>query len=166
MRKLEAENFQYPFKERETPFQFAYKSMGQEELAKEHTYSIMATEGRMDSFNHFMVGKFMKTNAAPDRLRALGYDLESVLNDAQASTPPTMVDIGGGRGEMILDFKAAFPQLQTSDLIVQEFNHDITDIPELCGTTRTKVPNRSRARLSTIWRTSFTISQTWKLCAC
>jgi hypothetical protein len=40
-----------------------------------------------------------------------------------------MVDIGGGRGEMLLDFKAAFPQLQTSDLIVQEFNHDITDIP-------------------------------------
>ncbi|KAF7166157.1 hypothetical protein CNMCM5623_010034 [Aspergillus felis] len=129
MRKLEAENFQYPFKERETPFQFAYKSMGQEELAKEHTYSIMTAEGRMDSFNHFMVGKFMKTNTAPDRVRALGYDLESILDDAQASTPLTMVDIGGGRGEMLLDFKAAFPQLQTSDLIVQEFNHDITDIP-------------------------------------
>ncbi|RHZ70724.1 hypothetical protein CDV55_106837 [Aspergillus turcosus] len=129
MRKLEAENFRYPFKERETPFQFAYKSMGREELAKEHTYSIMAAERRMDSFNHFMVGKFMKTSTAPERIRALGYDMESVLNDAQASTPLTMVDIGGGRGEMLLDFKAAFPQLQTSDLIVQEFNHDITDIP-------------------------------------
>jgi hypothetical protein len=129
MRKLQAENFQYPFRERETPFQFAYKSMGKDDLAKEHTYSIMVAENRMDSFNHFMVGKFMKTSTAPDRLRALGYDLESALNDAQASTPLTMVDIGGGRGGMLLDFKAAFPQLQTADLIVQEFNHDITDIP-------------------------------------
>ncbi|KAF7122641.1 hypothetical protein CNMCM5793_000666 [Aspergillus hiratsukae] len=53
----------------------------------------------------------------------------TVLNDAQPSTPLTMVDIGGGRGEMLFDFKAAFTQLQSSDLTVQEFNHDITDIP-------------------------------------
>ncbi|KAF7590648.1 hypothetical protein BBP40_002600 [Aspergillus hancockii] len=40
-----------------------------------------------------------------------------------------MVDIGGGRGELLLDIKAAFPQLQASDLVVQEFNQDILDIP-------------------------------------
>ncbi|KAB8226230.1 S-adenosyl-L-methionine-dependent methyltransferase [Aspergillus novoparasiticus] len=128
MRKLKADNFEYPFKELDTPYQYAYHLMGQEELAKQHTYSIMAAEGRMDSFNHFMVGKFMKTNSAPDRLKALGYDLQSVLNEAGNGVPATMVDIGGGHGELLLDIKAAYPDLQASDLVVQEFNQDIIEI--------------------------------------
>ncbi|KAE8415050.1 S-adenosyl-L-methionine-dependent methyltransferase [Aspergillus pseudocaelatus] len=129
MRKLKADNFEYPFKELDTPYQYAYRLMGEAELAKQHTYSIMAAEGRMDSFNHFMVGKFMKTNSAPDRLRALGYDLQSVLNETGDGVPAIMVDIGGGRGELLLDIKAAYPNLQASDLVVQEFNQDIIGIP-------------------------------------
>ncbi|KNG82954.1 O-methyltransferase [Aspergillus nomiae NRRL 13137] len=129
MRKLQADNFKYPFKELDTPYQYAYHLMGKEELAKQHTYSIMTDEGRMDSFNNFMTGKFMKTNSAADRLRALGYDLQSVLNEARDTVPATMVDIGGGRGELLLDIKAAYSDLQASDLVVQEFNQEITEIP-------------------------------------
>lgn len=103
--------------------------MGNDAYTREHTYSIMAREGRIDSFNQFMEGKFMKTVSAPDRLRALGYDLGAVLRERYPSAPNTMVDIGGGRGELLLDFKAAFPQLKESDLVVQEFNQAIEHIP-------------------------------------
>ncbi|PYH90942.1 hypothetical protein BO71DRAFT_62550 [Aspergillus ellipticus CBS 707.79] len=55
MRKLQAETFKYPFDELQTPTQFAYELIGRSDLANQHTYSIMEAEGRMDSFNHFMV---------------------------------------------------------------------------------------------------------------
>ncbi|RAK97344.1 putative O-methyltransferase [Aspergillus ibericus CBS 121593] len=129
MRKLQADNFKYPFQEKDTPFQYAYQCIGRPDLANQHTYSIMASEGRMDSFNTFMQGKYIKTSSAPERFAALGYDLQSVLNAAGGSVPSTMVDIGGGRGELLLEIKDAFPQLQESDLVVQEFNGDIGDIP-------------------------------------
>ncbi|KAL2871902.1 putative O-methyltransferase [Aspergillus lucknowensis] len=127
MPKLKAENFTYPFKECETPMQYAYKMMGKDEYVKQHTYSIMAAEGRMESFNTFMVGKFFKTRKTPDRLQSLGYDLAAVVKDAGPSTSTTMVDIGGGRGEMLLEIKEAFPQFQAADLIVEEFNDDLGD---------------------------------------
>ena len=129
MRKLLAENFQYPFGELDTPVQYAYRLMGNDAYAREHTYSIMTQEGRMDSFNQFMEGKFMKTASAAERLNILGYDLGAVLQERPACAPAIMVDIGGGRGELLLDFKAAFPQLKEQDLVVQEFNEAIERIP-------------------------------------
>lgn len=42
-----------------------------------------------------------------------------------------MVDIGGGRGELLLEVRAHYPQLHASQLIVQEFNAAIDDIPSL-----------------------------------
>ncbi|KAL4788321.1 hypothetical protein BJX76DRAFT_353349 [Aspergillus varians] len=129
MPKLKAENFAYPFKECETPMQYAYRMMGREDYTKQHTYSIMAAEGRMDSFNTFMVGKFFKAQKTPDRLQALGYDLGAVVAEAGPSTSTMMVDIGGGRGEMLLEIKEAFPQFQAADLVVEEFNDDLGDGP-------------------------------------
>ncbi|KAL3471136.1 S-adenosyl-L-methionine-dependent methyltransferase [Aspergillus californicus] len=129
MPKLKAENFAYPFKECETPMQYAYQMMGKEEYNKQHTYSIMAAEGRMDSFNSFMVGKFFKPRKTPDRLQALGYDLTAVVKEAGPSTSTIMVDIGGGRGEMLLEIKEAFPQFRAEDLVVEEFNDDLGDVP-------------------------------------
>ena len=125
---LKATNFEYPFRECETPMQYAHKLMGNEEYSKKHTYSIMSDEGRMDSFNSFMVGKFFKSPSSSERLQKLQYDLGAVLK----SGPPTatkMVDIGGGRGEMLLELKEAFPQLQAKDLVVEEFNDDLGDVP-------------------------------------
>ncbi|KAL2859864.1 S-adenosyl-L-methionine-dependent methyltransferase [Aspergillus lucknowensis] len=130
VRKLKAENFAYPFRDRETPFQFAYKMMGNEDYAKKDLYAIMAAEGRMDSFNTFMGEKFTKAQKAHDRLRTLGYDLNAALKDGP-STAIKMVDIGGGRGHLLLELKDAFPQLQTEDLIVEEFNDDLGDISEV-----------------------------------
>ncbi|KAL2801067.1 S-adenosyl-L-methionine-dependent methyltransferase [Aspergillus keveii] len=127
--KLKAENFAYPFKECETPMQYAYKMMGKEEYTNQHTYSIMAAEGRMESFNTFMVGKFFKPRKTPDRLHALGYDLAAVVKEAGPSTSTIMVDIGGGRGELLLEIQEAYPQFQSSDLVVEEFNDDLGDVP-------------------------------------
>ena len=67
----------------------------------------------------------MKLSSVPERLKALGYDLRSVLGGTTAETSSTLVDIGGGRGEVLLEIKEAFPQLKASDLVVQEFNDDI-----------------------------------------
>ncbi|OJJ95004.1 hypothetical protein ASPACDRAFT_48452 [Aspergillus aculeatus ATCC 16872] len=123
--------YQYLFEELQTPLQFAYQKMGNDELAQQHTYNIMAAEGRMDSFNRFMVGKFMKTATASERLARLGYHLKSLLQDAKSRRVIAMVDIGGGRGEMMLEFKQAFADLRDKDLVVQEFNHEISEFPGL-----------------------------------
>ncbi|KAL3432923.1 hypothetical protein BDV09DRAFT_197338 [Aspergillus tetrazonus] len=84
----------------------------------------MAAEGRLDSFNQFMQGKFFKPRKTPDRLQALGYDFAAVAREAGPSTSTVMVDIGGGRGEMLLELKEAFPQFTAADLIVEEFQSD------------------------------------------
>ncbi|KAL3457188.1 hypothetical protein BJX64DRAFT_269287 [Aspergillus heterothallicus] len=129
MPKLKADKFAYPFNECDTPMQYAYKMMGKEEYTKQHTYSIMAAEGRMESFNTFMVGKFFKPRKTPDRLQALGYDLAAVVNEAGPSTSTKMVDVAGGRGELLLEIQEAFPQFQAADLVVEEFNADLGDVP-------------------------------------
>ncbi|KAL4905044.1 hypothetical protein BDW74DRAFT_178053 [Aspergillus multicolor] len=130
--KLRATNFAYPFRGCETPFQFAYDQMGNEAFAKEHMYSVMAAQRRMDSFNTFMTGKFFNVYNNAVRLQKLGYDIRVTLQDPQV--PPTaikMVDIGGGRGELLLHLRDALPDLNLSekDLIVQEFNPDLGDTP-------------------------------------
>lgn len=96
MPKLKAQNFAYPFEELDTPFQYAHKLMGNPRFANQHTYFTMAEQGRMDSFNLFMEGKFMRPHSVPDRLKVLGYDLQSVLNEATPENSITMVDIAGG----------------------------------------------------------------------
>ncbi|GLI77986.1 hypothetical protein PoHVEF18_006283 [Penicillium ochrochloron] len=146
MKKLQDTNFAYPFAECDGPFQYAYQLMGQEELAKQHTYSIMEAQGRMDSFNQFMVGKFLKFGTFPERVAGAGYDLGAVLgvdhedrrinsnssfSSALRDDEVAMVDIGGGRGELLLEVQAHYPSLQASQLIVQEFNAAIGDAPSV-----------------------------------
>ncbi|KAL4939416.1 hypothetical protein BDV06DRAFT_225015 [Aspergillus oleicola] len=130
MPKLEATGFEYPFTELETPMQHAYKLMGDHKRAGLHTYEIMAENDRMSSFNTFMQGRFGTDLSASERLKSLGYDLASVIKEARGQSLPTrMVDIGGGRGDILLDLKKSIPGLKPQDLVVQEFNPDITDIP-------------------------------------
>ncbi|RAK95943.1 O-methyltransferase [Aspergillus ibericus CBS 121593] len=131
MRHLQDTKFQYPFQECDTPFQYAYKCMGNDFLAQEHVYSVMHHTGRLDSFNTFMTGKFGRWGTMPDRVRKLGYDLDGLL---QSVTPDHLriVDIGGGRGELLLELKAAYPHLLHKDhLILQEYNADIGVVPEV-----------------------------------
>ncbi|KAJ5689810.1 hypothetical protein N7462_004202 [Penicillium macrosclerotiorum] len=129
MKKLQDTNFAYPFAECDGPFQYAYRLMGQEELSHQHTYSIMGAQGRMDSFNHFMVGKFLKFGTFPERMAAAGYDLGAALGSLGDPNDVAMVDIGGGRGELLLEVQAAYPNLQPRNLVVQEFNTDIDAVP-------------------------------------
>ncbi|KAJ5563818.1 hypothetical protein N7513_000060 [Penicillium frequentans] len=126
MKKLQDTNFAYPFQEAEGPMQYAYQLMGQEALSQSHTYTIMEAQGRMDSFNEFMVGKFLKFGIFPERVESLGYDLRAALS---APGSVAMVDIGGGRGELLLEVQAAFPHLTAENLVVQEFNAEIDEVP-------------------------------------
>lgn len=126
MKKLQDTDFAYPFAEADGPFQHAYRLMGEPELAQQHTYSILETQGRMDSFNQFMVGKFIKYGAFPERAASMGYDLRAALS---APGNVAMVDIGGGRGELLLEIQAAFPHLGPDNLVVQEFNAEIEAVP-------------------------------------
>lgn len=132
MRKLESTGFEYPFTGLETPTQHAYALMGRDNLASMHTYAIMAAEGRIASFNTFMQGRFGMDAKTPARLQSLGYDLSSVVQGAiEEGNPVRMVDIGGGRGDLLRDIKDAIPGLGDGDLIVAESNADITHIPGL-----------------------------------
>lgn len=126
MKKLQDTNFAYPFAEADGPFQYAYRLMGETALAQQHTYSILETQGRMDSFNQFMVGKFLKFGTFPERAASIGYDLRDALS---APGNVAMVDIGGGRGELLLEVQAAFPHLGPDNLVVQEFNAEIESVP-------------------------------------
>ncbi|KAJ9292727.1 hypothetical protein DTO271G3_8541 [Paecilomyces variotii] len=129
MRKLVDTNFQYPFKDCDTPTQYAYRLMGDERLAREHTYSIMELQGRMDSFNTFMQGKFGKFGKMPERVKGFGYDLDAAVSGTESAV--VMVDIGGGRGEMLLELKEAYPNLQPENLVLQEFNAALGSVPEV-----------------------------------
>ncbi|KAJ5602205.1 O-methyltransferase family 2 [Penicillium lagena] len=127
MKKLEDTNFEYPFADADGPLQYAYRLMGKDDLAQEHTYSIMEKIGRMDSFNEFMVGKFLKFGTMPQRVKSFGYDLDAAL--AGDPDAVAMVDIGGGRGELLLEVQAAYPHLRSESLVVQEFNAEIDNVP-------------------------------------
>ncbi|KAL3457040.1 S-adenosyl-L-methionine-dependent methyltransferase [Aspergillus heterothallicus] len=129
MRKLKAENFAYPFSDNDTPMQYAHKLMGNEEYANKNTYAIMAAEGRMDSFNSFMVGKFGGMKPIGERLESLGYDFAGVLAEGERLTSTKIVDIGGGRGQLLLELQDTFPHLQKEDLVVQEYNDDLGEVP-------------------------------------
>lgn len=108
--------------------QYAHKRLGNEVLSKKHTYSIMADEGRMDSFNNFMVHKLSKRPRAPDRIKHLGYDLDDAIFSAPKDTV-AVVDIGGGHGHTLLSFKEAYPHLSADKLIVQDFYATVDTIP-------------------------------------
>ncbi|KAI2905805.1 hypothetical protein CBS63078_5259 [Aspergillus niger] len=131
MRRLMDTKFEYPFQECDTPFQYAHKLMGNDHLAREHVYSVMHETGRLDSFNTFMTGKFGRWGTMPDRVRKLGYDLDGLL---QSTAPERIrvVDIGGGRGELLLEMQATYPHLlKKENLILQEYNADIGVVPEV-----------------------------------
>lgn len=130
--KLKETGFEYPLKEVDGPVQYAHKLMGNEELSRKHLYSIMADEGRMDSFNEFMVGKFFKTSKTPAHLQGLGYDLGSVLSGTALGSV-AMVDIGGGHGQFLQEVREAYPELGLgpSNLIVQDFYASVDNLPGL-----------------------------------
>ena len=129
MRKLVDTNFQYPFKNKETPTQYGYHLMGEDKLAKEDTYSIMYLQGRMPSFDAFMEGKFGKFGTMPERVKGFGYDLDAAVSGTDSSV--VMVDIGGGKGEMLLEVKRAYPHLQPDSLILQDHYADSQGVPGL-----------------------------------
>lgn len=127
MKQLRDTNFKYPFESTKTPFQYGYKLTGERDLENEHFYSIVHTQGRMPSFNIFMEGKFGRYGTMPERVKTLGYDLDSVLSlssNKESDIPITIVDIGGGRGEMLLELKSAYPHLPASSLILQDYHPD------------------------------------------
>ena len=93
----------------------------------EHTYAIMHAQGRMPSFSRFMEGKFGKFGTMPDRVKSFGYDLDALLVNREV----VVVDIGGGRGEMLLEIKAAYPHLRKESLVLQEFHPDTISGKEL-----------------------------------
>lgn len=129
MRQLQDTNFEYPFREKQTPTQYGYKLIGEERFVNEHTYSIMHMQGRMPSFNVFMEGKFGSFGTMPDRVKGFGYDLDSVLRSKDSEI--AIVDIGGGRGEMLLDIKEAYPHLGKQNLVLQEYLPDQTNADQL-----------------------------------
>jgi hypothetical protein len=122
MKQLRDTKFEYPFQENKTPTQYGYKLVGEERFANEHTYSIMQMQGRMPSFSRFMEGKFGKFGTMPDRVKSFGYDLDSAINGEAGDV--VLVDVGGGRGEMLLEVKAAYPHLKKDDLVLQDFHPD------------------------------------------
>jgi hypothetical protein len=121
--KLKSTNFTYPFEDAQTPFQYGYELLGRKEYEGKHTYEIMAAQGRMDSFNLFMAGKFGKFGDMPSRVRGFGYDLDAAVSGTESDV--VMVDIGGGIGEMLLEVKKAYPSIPGRALIVQEFQADV-----------------------------------------
>lgn len=117
--KLVESNFQYPFKENHTAFQYAYEKQGNTKFANQHLYATMYDQGRLPSFNKFMEGKFVIPAPMPARVKGFGYDLDAIID----STPnPVIVDIGGGNGQMLLEIKAAYPKLGFENLLLEEFN--------------------------------------------
>jgi O-methyltransferase domain len=122
MRQLKSTNFRYPFRERETPTQFGYRMLGAS-YADDHTYSIMHHQGRMPSFNAFMEGKFGKFGTMPERVKGLGYDLDSVINGARNEF--VMVDVGGGRGGMLREVLREYPHLKPSSLLLQDYHPEV-----------------------------------------
>ncbi|RMZ86175.1 hypothetical protein DV737_g232, partial [Chaetothyriales sp. CBS 132003] len=129
---LHETKFEYPFQENQTPTQYGYKLIGEERFAKEHTYSIMQMQGRMPSFNLFMEGKFGRFGTMPERVRRFGYDLDAaVLRD---DSEIAVVDIGGGRGEMLLEVKKAYPHLTKQNLIVQDYHPELVNAEEVTMT--------------------------------
>lgn len=130
MRKLRDTNFEYPFKECQTPTQYGYQLIGESEFSKQHTYSIMHHQGRLSSFNLFMEGKWgLFEGKMPERVKSFGYDLDSVVSGKESEI--VMVDIGGGEGEMLLQLKQAYPHLEAKNLVLQEFNPDMKRTSEL-----------------------------------
>jgi len=117
--KLLESKFEYPFKENQAAFQYAYQKQGNETFGSQHLYATMYDQGRMPSFNNFMEGKFVIAPSMPERVAALGYDLDAII---KSTTSPVIVDIGGGNGQMLLEIKAAYPELDYENLILEEYN--------------------------------------------
>ena len=92
--------------------------MGNTAFAKQHFFEVLHAQHRLESFNVFMEGKFGISPKMPERVRPLGYDLDSVMSKENM----VVVDIGGGQGELLLELKEAYPYLKKENLVLQEFN--------------------------------------------
>jgi hypothetical protein len=67
----------------------------------------MHEQGRRESLNVFMEGKFGFSPKVPPRVHALGYDLEYVMQ----KDSPIVVDIDEGQGELLLELTESYPPL-------------------------------------------------------
>jgi hypothetical protein len=65
----------------------------------------------------------------PNRVKSFGYNLDAAISGTES--PIVWVDIGGGRGEMLLELKEAYPKLDKSALVLQEFNPEIGSVPQV-----------------------------------
>lgn len=138
--KLVDTNFEYPFKDNAAAFQYGYEKMGHPTFSRQHMYETMGEQGRMESFNYFMEGKFGLTQLMPKRLKSFGYDLDEVM---QLKDSPFIVDIGGGQGQMLLQLKDEYPHLTAKNLILQEFQEDIrlnNDVTTIAWNFKTPAP--------------------------
>jgi hypothetical protein len=129
MKQLRDTNFSYPFQENKTPTQYGYKLIGEERFVNEHTYSIMHHQGRLPSFSRFMEGKFGRSGTMPERVKSFGFDLDNILSGETDRV--AVVDIGGGRGEMLLEVKSDYAHLSKANLVLQEYQPDMANANDL-----------------------------------
>jgi hypothetical protein len=55
---LLAKKFEYPFKENQTAFQYAFEKQGNAKYASQHLYATMFDQDRIPCFSYFMKEKF------------------------------------------------------------------------------------------------------------
>jgi hypothetical protein len=65
-----------------------------------------------------MEGRFGKFGTMPKRVKGFGYDPDAAVSETESSI--VMVDIGGGKGEMLLEVKNAHPNLPPDSLVLQD----------------------------------------------
>jgi hypothetical protein len=127
MRKLVDTKFEYPFENNETPMQYGYHLMGKEELAKQNTYSISYSLGRVASFDAFMEGKFGKFDTMPERVKSFSYDLDAAISGTESSV--VMVDIGGGKKGDVAGGEECLSNLPPDSLILQDHYAGNASVP-------------------------------------
>jgi hypothetical protein len=78
----------------------------------------MYEQGRMPRFSRFMEGKFYSFGPMPQRVKSFGYNLDALLKTKHNGV--IMVDIDGGRGQMLMEVKAAYHEPKREDLVLQD----------------------------------------------
>ena len=53
-----------------------------------------------------------------ERVKGFGYDLDAAVSGTEGTI--VMVDIGGGKGKMLLEVKNAYPDLPSDSLVLED----------------------------------------------
>jgi hypothetical protein len=83
--------------------------------------------GRVASFDAFMEGKLSKFDTIPERVKGFDYNPSAAVSRTESSV--VMVDIGGGKGEMLLEVKNAHPDLPPNSHILQDHHTGNASVP-------------------------------------